>query len=174
MHIVEGFPHCSVSFILFHRHLSIYLHSAGNKKICWKYQINGKLFGSYKSRSTASSCVLAMWKTDLFSAPIASGIALPIDPLRAARINYFVLHRAIIDGKNYDHLLVSLSWFLYHPNLEAKGKPITVWCHDLFEPIGVHCLVPVQLIQNRVVSLICSNSGLVPGESVLLVCPCIE
>ena len=64
-----------------------------------------------------------------------------------------------MNGSNFEYLLVSLSWFLYHPKFESKGKPITAWCHDLFEPSGVHTIVPVQLIKNRVVSLICSNSG---------------
>ena len=162
---------------LFSKMYSVSSSSIDIPKFCWKYrtiQINGKLFGCYRSRSTGSSCVLATWKSDLFGAPVAAGTTLPVDPLRAARIEYFVLHRAIINGSNFNHLLVSLSWFLYHPNLEAKGKPITVWCHDLFEPVGLHCLVPVQLIRHRVVSRVCSNSGLVPGESVLLVCPCIE
>ena len=144
---------------------------------CKKYrtiQLDGKHLGSYKSRSTSSSIVLVTWNSDLFGTPVASGISLPNNLLRAARIDYFLLHSVTINGANFEHLLVSLSWFLYHPKFESKGKPITVWCHDLFEPSGVHTIVPVQLIKNRVVSLICSNSGVVPGESVLLVCPCIE
>lgn len=144
---------------------------------CWKYrgiQFNGKQLGSYKSRSTASSCVLASWQRDILGVPIASGIVLPADPLRAARINYFLLHRVIINGTSHEHLSVSLSWFLYHPKFDSKGKPITVWCHDLFEPIGLHSLVPINFVKNRAVSHVCSQSGLVPGESVLLVCPCVE
>ena len=46
-----------------------------------------------------------------------------------------------------------------------------MWCHDLFEPLGVHSL---QLIKCRAISLVCSDSGVVPGESVLLVWSCIE
>ena len=144
---------------------------------CWKYrtiELNGKQLGSYRSRSVASSCVLVLWKRDVLGAPIASGITLPVDPLRAARINFFLLHKASINGTPHEHLLASLSWFLYHPKFDSKGKPITVWCHDLFEPTGLHSLIPVNFIKNRAVSLVCSRSGLVPGESVLLVCPCID
>ena len=130
---------------------------------CKKYriiQLHGKQLGSYKSRSTSSSCVLAIWKSDVFGTPVASRITLPLNPLRAARINHFFLHSATINGTSFEHLLVSFSWFLYHPNFESKGKPITVWCHDMFEPLGVHSLVPVQLIKCRAISLICSDSGL--------------
>ena len=119
--------------------------------------------------------VLATWKRSIFGAPVASGISLPVDPLRAARIEDFYLHTVnMMNGTKFEHLLVSLSWFLYHPNFDSKGKPNTVWSHDLFEPCGVHSLVPIQFIKCRAISLICSNSGIVPGESVLLVCPCVE
>ena len=127
---------------------------------CKKYRtilLDGRHLGSYKSRSTSSSCILAIWKSDLFGTPVASGISLPINPLRAARIDHFFLHTVTINGANFEHMLVSLSWFLYHPNFESKGKPVTVWCHDLFELPGVHTIVPVQLIKNRVVSLTCST-----------------
>ena len=90
---------------------------------CKKYriiQLHGKQLGSYKSRSTSSSCVLAIWKSDVFGTPVASRITLPLNPLRAARINHFFLHSATINGTSFEHLLVSLSWFLYHLNLKEN------------------------------------------------------
>ena len=80
----------------------------------------GNNLAATKSRSTSSSCVLAIWKSDVFGTPVASRITLPLNPLRAARINHFFLHSATINGTSFEHLLVSLSWFLYHLNLKEN------------------------------------------------------
>ena len=140
---------------------------------CWKYRtikLNGKHLGSFRSRSKSSSCVLAVWRNYFFGPPVTAGITLPTDQVRAARIELFLLHRITIDDKYVEHLLVSLSCFMYHPQLNCKGKPITVWCPDLFEPLGVHSLVPVQLIDSRAVSYVYSHpeSLATPGESACL------
>ena len=163
----HGSPKCTRNDILLNQTLIFRLPVVSIK-------LNGKQLGSYISRSTSSSLVLATWKNELFGTPVASGVTLSMNPLRAARINFFFLHRITLHGEIYEHLLASLSWFLYHCEHNSKGKPNTVWCHDLFEPVGLHTLVPVQLIKCRVVSRVCSSSGSVSGESVLLVCPCIE
>ena len=50
------------------------------------------------------------------------------------------------------------------------GKPITVWCSTVFEIEGIHNIVPIQVIQSRSVTLV-TDLG---GESVLIMCPCIN
>ena len=79
--------------------------------------------------------------------------------LRAARINAFVLHRPTIDNKIQTHLLVYLSWFKFHPKMLSLGKPLSVWCPDIFELEGVHSNVPVQFVKHRAVSLISNLAG---------------
>ena len=34
------------------------------------------------------------------------------------------------------------------------GKPVTVWYDGLFEPTGIHSLIPVHLVKSRAVSAI--------------------
>ena len=57
---------------------------------------------------------------------------------RAVRINSFCKHVVAIDGQTKTHIiLVSLSWFRYHPKNSEFGKPTTVWYCDLFESFGM-------------------------------------
>ena len=144
---------------------------------CCKYvsiKVNGKQIGAYTSRSRASSIVLALWKSNLFGYPLLSDTELegtnPTELLRAARINHFIYHSVSVRGSVSYYLSVSLSWYQCHPKLLSLGKPLTVWCHDLFEPGGVHSIVPIELIKHRTVSLVDS----VDGETVLIVNPCVE
>lgn len=89
---------------------------------------------------------------------------------RAARINYICEHNIVINGQNKTHVLVNLSWFLYHSKHMNVGKPVSVWYDGLFEPPGIHTLVPVQFVNCRGVSVV----DLLEGESVLFFVPCID
>ena len=66
------------------------------------------------------------------------------------------------------HLLVSVSWFIYHPKNGDFGKPTTVWYYDIFESSGIYDLLPIQFIQGRSISLV----DKLDGESVLFVLVC--
>ena len=140
---------------------------------CWKYrtiELNGKRYGSYKSRSKSSSCVMATWKSDLLGQPIPPGVRVEGETLWPFRINSFFHHRPIINGNYVDHLLVDLSWFSYHPKYASMGKPITVWCPDIFE---IQNMIPVKLINRNCVSFVFKTTT-PPCESLLLVCSCTE
>ncbi len=136
---------------------SVEVPSAG-----WKYSsvnMKSKQLGCSKSPSSSSSIVLALWKTDLFGQPslldvddVEQHLVNQSEILRAARINSIILHRATIEEKT--HLLVSLSWFKFHRVMFKLGKPLTVWCPDLFEAEGIHSTVPIQFIKNRTVSIV--------------------
>ena len=67
-------------------------------------------------------------------------------------INYFCKHRVTIEGQNKILILVNLSWFLYHPKHTELGKPVTIWYDSLFEPCGLHIIIPIQFIKCRSVS----------------------
>ena len=41
----------------------------------------------------------------------------------------------------------------------SLGKPLSVWCPDIFELEGVHSNVPVQFVKHRAVSLISNLAG---------------
>lgn len=136
---------------------------------CWKYksiQMHGKQLGSHLSRSRASSIVMAMWKSDLFGCPSELEES-PLELLRAARVNQFLIHTVNIDGVAYTHLLVCLSWYRCHPKMLSLGKPLSVWSNN-FELC--HNIVPVQFVKHRVISL----STKLDNECVLIACPCVE
>ena len=129
--------------------------------------VNGKILGSHKSRTASSSIVIASWKASLFQ-PCSEEAGDVIN--RAARIYYFCQHSVTINGVNKTHILAYLSWFLYHPKKSVFGKPITVWYNNLYEPGGVHTLVPVQLVKCRAVFL----AEELDHEDVCIVIPCIN
>ena len=105
---------------LLHLYSNLYATSSTNIDVpgfCWKYQslhLQGKLLGSHRSRSEASSLVFVTWNCRFFG-------PVPIIPVadnevkRPARINSFLLHRISVGGTSLNHILVSLSWFQFHP-----------------------------------------------------------
>ncbi len=121
-------------------------------RFAWNYtsvEVRGKQLGTYKSRSQASSIVLAMWKSDIFGSPVLSCPELreqtPQELLRATKINHFLLHTISVSGKPLTHLFASLSWNQSHPQLQSLGKPLTVWSNNLYEPGGSqHCSYTVH------------------------------
>lgn len=128
---------------------------------CYSYMsvvLNGKLFGTHKSRSASSSIVMA---TNLFpSSDFSSG-------LRAARIEKLYKHNIIVNSESKVHLLAYLSWFKPHPQSSMFGKPVSVWYHDLYDS---YSFIPVHLLVSRSVSLIDNLNG----ESVLFIVPCVD
>ena len=105
--------------------------------------INDRILGSYRSRSSSSSTVMA--HPDCTTSE-----------QRPVRINFFARHTAIMDGCRKTFLLFSASWFKPHRDKDILGKPVTVWECDIFEISGVDCFCfsPVQLITKRTVSLV--------------------
>lgn len=124
--------------------------------------VNGKMFGTHKSRTAASSIAIGKWDSNLPEYSSAS-----LTGLRAARIEKFYKHTATIKGEVKVHLLASISWYKAHPQCQSFGKPVSVWYYDLFEHCG---LIPVQFLITRAVSLVDKLNG----EHVLFVVPCIE
>ena len=125
-----------------------------------KYQqvtVYGKVLGSYTCRSAASSVVMA--------------VRNPVTAERPAQVNYFARHTVTIADTQHTFLLFRASWYKLHRNKDAYGKPITVWESDIYELPDSRSIVPIQFITSRTVSL---TDKLPCGETVLLVCPCVD
>lgn len=125
-----------------------------------KYQqvtIFEKVLGSYSCRSAASSVVMAVQN--------------PLTAERPAKVNYFARHTVTIANTQHTFLLFRASWYKPHRNKDAYGKPITVWENDIYETPDSRSVIPIQFITSRTVSL---TDKLPCGETVLLVCPCID
>jgi hypothetical protein len=144
------------------------LHSVSSTSITMtssfrKYKdiiLYGRQLGSYRSRSSCSSTVMASWNLRNEEA------------VRPARINYFAEHSVHINNTWVTHLLFSASWFKTHPKQQQHyGKPISLWECDIFEIPGQYYILPVQAIKCRVLSL---EDKLESGETILFICPCID
>ena len=125
--------------------------------------VKGHQLGVHNSRFCSSSIVFAQWDSNIFDSHCISSV-------RAARIDNFYKHTVTIDGNSKSHLLVSLSWYKFHPKHLEFGKPVTVWYFDLFEYYDIYSVVPVQFVVNRAVGLI----DKLDGESVLFTVPCLD
>lgn len=131
--------------------------------------MSSKIVGSFKSRSTSSSHVMAHWKSEFFGP--SPGNSVP-DEVRPAQVNYFAKNSITIKGQTYTHLLVSLRWFKCHPLKYHYGKPMSVWEHDIFEMPGVHSVIPVQFVSSRAVTLLDKINEYDPFA--LFVIPCVD
>ena len=124
--------------------------------------------------SASSSNIVASWDKKFFgqlALSIVKGFVLTDNiVLRATQVNYFVLHRPTIDNEDHTGLLMCLSWYKFHHKMLSLGKPLTVWSLDIFEPEGVHSIIPIQMFNSSVVSL----QTKVEEETVLIVSPCVE
>ena len=105
-------------------------------------KLNEKQLGSYKSRSSNSSIVMAHWNPELYGLPRSSTVSTSIEE-RPARINYFASHSITVQGSQHDTVLFSASWFKYHHSKNVYGKPVTVWECDIFEVFGSYSILPV-------------------------------
>ena len=127
--------------------------------------LNGKLFGTYKSRTASSSVVFAPLDSNLFPQARLSPSACTSRP---ARINKFYKHSVFINGEHKVHLLAFVSWFKCHPMCDTyPGKPISLWFDDLYE----YCsFIPVSLFGTRAITSLDKHNG----EPVLFVVSCVE
>ena len=93
--------------------------------------------------------VMAIWKTSHSgTAQMCYGleVAETEEVLRAARFNKILVHS---NNMFKTHplpmfLYISLSWYHFHPKLNSLGKPVTVWCGDLFEVGGIHSIILIE------------------------------
>lgn len=161
---------CSILFV-------VSLSSIEMSNFCWKYKsvkINEKTIGSHRTVSQSSSIVAAWWNIEFFSRPLSSIVEGHLEPgqdlLRPAKIREFYLHQFSIEGALKTILLVSLSWYQFHPKMLLLGKPLTVWCSSVFETQGLYSIVPIQMIKCRIISTITD----IDSKHVLVMCPCIE
>ena len=49
-----------------------------------------------------------------------------------------------VDETHQHALLAFVSWLFPHPAKHDYGKPVELWCNELFEPFGLHSFVPIE------------------------------
>lgn len=92
-----------------------------------------------KSKLTSSttkktSVVMASSDSDRTSAVLPRHSAIPGDPLlRACKVNHFVKVSYSFERQICAHCFADVSWYQEHPSRFLLGKPVQLWCPDLFE-----------------------------------------
>ena len=72
---------------------------------------------------------------------------------RLAEIEYFMLHTISLPGASEpsQHLLASVVWPMVHPNRHHYGKPVQVWCKEIYEPHIMNKLCLASSISSRAI-----------------------
>lgn len=129
---------------------------------------NGKRINSMLKPSAKNTYALAVPVFAFSSSPPD----FRVEDLRPVRIHYFMEHSLLFPGMEEPktHLLANVSWPMVHPKRSALGKPVEVWCNELYEPNNKNTFIPVSTISKRVIYSI----DQVCDENVLIIIPLIE
>lgn len=149
--------------------------------IACKYKslnVNGRRLSAIRS----SSCVaLAQWERDLFGSPQMSSSGPLAESMsesfaRPVHLNYFVkvLYRTaadVLQNKQEFHVFGNVSWYCTHPGYSSFGKPVQLWCNDIFEHSNFPTFIPVHLLSTQCVHCVIPYTC---NENVLLVVPIVN
>lgn len=91
---------------------------------------------------------------------------------RPVKVSYFIQHTIVcpVSHEPKSYVFAYASWPMVHPKHFEMGKPVEVWCHNLYEPSNCNCFVPVNHFKNRVIFSI----DRVCGENVLIIIPVLH
>ena len=130
------------------------------------------LEGQSFSAKRSNPCVaLAKWDSDLFGLPPSAGIYARSVYLKSfLKVFYTTGDSTVgIEDKIQCSFFAQVLWHSSHPKYSSFGKPVQVWCNDLFET-HEPTLIPINLLKARCVhSVVC-----VSGENILLLIPLLN
>ena len=92
--------------------------------------------------------------------------------IRPAKIVHFINHTITIsneDAQRESTLFAVVQWPLNHPRQHAIGKPVEIWCKNLYEPYGKNVFVPIDNITGRVMYA----HEPIDGEEVVVIIPMV-
>ena len=71
--------------------------------------------------------------------------------LSPARVLYYMQHHVVLDSSNQPqpHIFAVVCWPQIHPSRGKIGKPIEIWCKDLYELNINKKFLPISQIYNR-------------------------
>ena len=116
-------------------------------------KIGNVVIGSAESRTTRNSYVLASW------ADKAGRIAGSADeaPIRSGAVNFYFRQRVKVKTCNprapekihiYMFYMARLNWYSEHPQKEAYGAHVQIWCNN-FDSFGPGSFLPIQRINSQ-------------------------
>lgn len=59
---------------------------------------------------------------------------------------------------------------MVHPKRFEIGKPVEIWCNELYEPSSCNCFLPVDSFKDRIIF----SKDIFSSEQVLVIIPVIE
>ena len=86
--------------------------------------------------------------------------------LRPVIVQYYAKHTIVAESVSETHLFAVVSWLYPHPNISFLGKPVTLWCNDLFDS-SICNIIPVQCLS----SLCAYVKDVISHECVIAVTP---
>ena len=91
--------------------------------------------------------------------------------LRPARALYYMQH-VVLDSSNQPqpHIFAVVCWPQIHPSRGKIGKPVEIWCKDLYEPNINKRFLPISRIYSR----LAIAQETVCMEKVLVTIPLVE
>lgn len=115
-------------------------------------QMNGKKLSSVSEGSQARVPYVLAKPVFQFSPNNVS------DNVRPVQIQYFVKHSFYIPStSNPPHpdihnscVFAFVQWPQIHPQKDVMGKPVEIWCNNLFEPTMLNTFLPIDNIVSRV------------------------
>ena len=98
---------------------------------------------------TCQSIAMALWDYNLFGqypTAVTAGTNPRDGDLRPFRIDYFAKASYSTNNKSCtrDFTFAIVSWFKSHPSRFELGKPVQVWCPDLFERDDIYSFIPLD------------------------------
>lgn len=126
---------------------------------------------SWHGKQITSICYKGSHHVPYVYANYSFGDDEPLD-LRPARVLYYMQHHMILDPSNppQPHVFAVVCWPQIHPSRGKIGKPVEIWCNDLYEPNINKRFLPISRIHSR----LAIAHDTVYMEKVLVIIPLVE
>ena len=107
---------------------------------------NGYVCGS-KLNKIHSSLIFVNWNSSIMGpckeyADIPCTVSFDLCPVI---VQYYAKHTIVAESVSETHLFAVVSWLYPHPNISFLGKPVTLWCNNLFDS-SICNIIPVQCL----------------------------
>ena len=129
---------------------------------------NGHRLHSVNHKGSNNPYVLA---TPLFkfttSTSTINAISCTESVARPAQLQYFLTHSISLSGSEKSHILAHCLWPMEHPMKSSIGKPVEIWCKELYEPAVANTIVPVSTFSSHVII----STDIISNDHVLITIP---
>ena len=98
-------------------------------------------------------------------------LALPETKRRDWQWDFFLMHSVVLPNTQEpkSHLACA-KWPMVHPNRHYFGKPVEVWCNNIYETQSINRFFPAAAINARAII----SSEKISGECVCIAIPIVE